>query len=319
MRSRAYAVFAVVMKRCLVWAVVLHGALAHAQQEQQTESTPLHRLVHRHALLVRYNPLGLVYDGRVAWRLRLYEHASRALRDNFVSLGVALNVTPANLRVGPVLELNPATVLSLAATVRFVQFFGTFNNLQGFPGAQAEYSESTLRANADHRLVTNGWDAMLSATLQAKVWSLVARNSARLIYESQRLHDGDRVFYDGTFDVLAPNRGWFFIDDAELGYQTPDGKLIIGARYTATVPLYEPARHDDPLLGAEPANDTHRVGPFAAYTFFTQEGARLNAPTVFVAVQWWVKHRYRAGAESSAALPLIGAGFQITGDLLPAK
>ncbi len=48
-------------------------------------------------------------------------------------------------------------------------------------------------------------------------------------------------------------------------------------------------------------------------------GAKFNTPTVFVLVQWYLKHRFRTGADTSQALPLIGVGFQMTGDFLPVK
>jgi hypothetical protein len=45
----------------------------------------------------------------------------------------------------------------------------------------------------------------------------------------------------------------------------------------------------------------------------------LDNPTVFLLAQWWLAHPYRADAVSSQALPLLGLGFQITGDFLPIK
>lgn len=63
----------------------------------------------------------------------------------------------------------------------------------------------------------------------------------------------------------------------------------------------------------------HRVGPFLGYTFFREDGRAFNNPTVFILVQWWLKHRFRTGVDTSQALPVLGAGFQITGDFLPVK
>lgn len=72
----------------------------------------------------------------------------------------------------------------------------------------------------------------------------------------------------------------------------------------------------------ENLNNMHRVGPFAGYTFKIDDGASFNNPTVFILIQWWLQNRNRTGTANnpdgiSQALPLIGAGFQMTGDFLP--
>ena len=60
---------------------------------------------------------------------------------------------------------------------------------------------------------------------------------------------------------------------------------------------------------------------FAALGFKVrwEDGAAFNNPTVFVLIQWWAKHRFRTGADTSGALPLMGVGFQKTGDFLSVK
>jgi hypothetical protein len=281
------------------------------------QGPPQHRLVHRNTLALRYNPLGLIYDGRFMYRLRLYESPSLALRDNFVGVGVAPTLSPACLRIGPYLEVNPLTLLNLWATVQFVQYFGTFDLAQGYPGAQSNYSDTTIKANTANRFAAKGWEATVGATLQLKLGPVVVRSMARLIYGSLNLKPGDRVYYDQLYDVLSPNQGFTFSNDLDVLYQGLSNKLIAGARYTATAPFYDASRHLDPTAASQQVdNSMHRVGPLIGYTFRIQDGATFNTPTVFVLVQWWLKSRYRAGTETSAALPLLGLGFQTTGDFL---
>jgi hypothetical protein len=179
------------------------------------------------------------------------------------------------------------------------------------------FSDSAIKANTANRLVTNGWELTLGANLQFKLGPVVVRSAARLVNGNLALRPGDTVYYDQLYDVLAPNRGWFFTNDLDVLYQGLENKLIVGARYTFTAPLYDSTRHLDPTAASTTVdNSTHRVGPLIGYTFKMEDGAKFNTPTVFLLVQWWVKHRWRTGADTPAALPLIGIGFQITGDFL---
>jgi hypothetical protein len=134
--------------RCLrarlsVVSVLLGTAVASAQTLQD-QGPPLHRIVHRNTFAVRYNPVGLVYDGRFSYRLRLYESSSVALRDNFIGFGVAPALSPLLGRVGAYVEVQPATVLGFWATYSFVQYFGTFNLFQSFPSARSTYSDNEI-------------------------------------------------------------------------------------------------------------------------------------------------------------------------------
>jgi hypothetical protein len=284
------------------------------------QGPPQHRLVHKNTIALRYNPLGLLYDGRFSYRFRLYQNDSKALRDNFIGVGIAPTASPAFLRIGPFVEFNPLSVFGLWAAVQFVQYFGTFDLLQGFPGAQSNFSDTAIKQNTANRLATNGYEITLGATFQTKVSSLLIRSQARLVNGNLKLRDGDRIYYDQFYDVAVPNRGWFFTNDFDLLYQGLQNRLVAGARYTFTAPFYSQALHFDPSSGVQEAdNSMHRVGPFVGYNFKIDDGARFNNPTIFILVQWWLKHRFRTGADTSAALPLMGVGFQFTGDFLPVK
>lgn len=286
----------------LVCALASAPALAQMLNEQ---GPPKFRLVHKNTFAIRLNPLGLLYDGRFSFRYRLYESESRALRDNFVGVGVAPTFSPAFMRVGPYVEFNPVSVFGLWAAVQFVQYFGSFDLLQSYPGPYSNFSDSAIKANRDQRQVTNGWELTLGASFQVKVSSLVLRSQARLVNGNLALRPGDTVYYDQFYDVAAPNRGWFFTNDLDALWQMFEARFSAGARYTATVPFSQ---------GTD--NSMHRVGPFLGYTFKSVDGAAFNNPTVFLLVQWWLKHRFRTGADTRAALPLMGVGFQITGDFL---
>ncbi|MDC0709450.1 hypothetical protein POL68_13345 [Stigmatella sp. ncwal1] len=305
--------------RILMLAAFLMPLTVPAQMLQD-QTPPQHRIVHKSTFALRYNPVGLLFDGRFSYRYRLYESDSKALRDNFLGLGLAPTVSPAFLRLGPYVEFNPLTLFGVWATMQYVQYFGSFDLLQGFPGAQSDFSDSAIKRNAANRFSAHGWELTLGATFQAKVSSLLIRSQAKLVRGDLNLHPGDRIYYDQLYDVGAPNRGWFLTNDLDVLYQGPGNKLIAGVRYTATAPFYNGSRHFDPDdLNMEVDNASHRVGPFVGYTFKAKDGARFNTPTIFFLAQWWLHHRFRTGEDTSAALPLVGIGFQTTGDFLPVK
>jgi hypothetical protein len=225
--------------------IVLCSSLVHAQIPSE-QGPPLHRIVHKSTAFVRVNPLGLGYDGRFSYRLRLYESDSKALRDNFVGIGVAPTVSPVFLRVGPYVEFNPVSVFGLWATLQFVQYFGTFDLLQGYPGAQSVFSDSAIKANSANRLTASGWELTLGANLQFKVGPVLVRSLARVVNGNLSLRSGDTVHYDQLYDVLAPNRGWLLTNDLDVVYQGLGNRLIAGARYSFIAPFYDSTRHVDP-------------------------------------------------------------------------
>ena len=314
--------------RYLFVVAVLLGTTSASAQTLQDQAPPLHRVVHRNTFALRYNPLGLLYEGRFTYRLRLYESDSLALRDNFIGIGLTPIVSPQFLRAGAYVEVQPMTVLGFWASYTFVQYFGTFNVFQSFPSARSSYSDNELARlgsglngmpGAQTQYLGNGTELTIGADFQLKVLdALVIRSRARLIRPDMNLREGDTVFYDQFYDVLAPDEGWYFTNDVDLLYQTPNKRFVAGARYTQAFVFYD-ERHF--AAGETPANlnTLHRVGPFVGYTFKSVDGASFNNPTVFVLIQWWLQNPNRTGGADgvSRALPLIGAGFQMTGDFLP--
>lgn len=301
-----------VLLACIVSLVAL---LLPERADAQTlfhRGPPLNRFVHRNSLAVRYNPLGLIYDGRFAYRRRLYRSDSTALRDNFVSIGVAPGASPAFGRVGVVAEVQPLSVLTLYVLYEAVMYFGALDHLQSFASASSDFSDGSLDAGDEY--VTFGSQLMFGANVQLKVGDFVLRTQFKLIRGNLDLRNGDRTYYDPFYDVLAPDRGWFLTNDADALYQ-PSFGLVAGLRYSATRPFYQ-ARHFDPAEAQGPDHRLHRVGPLVGWAIRQRDGDPLNL-LVFAAAQWWVVHRYRTGAESPAALPMLAAGVQATGDLIP--
>ncbi len=291
-----------------------------AAQLLSNRGPPKHRVVHRNTLALRVNPLGLLYEGRFAYRLRLYESEAVALRDNFVGVGVAAGASPAFARIGLYAEVQPATVLGFWATYEWMQYFGTFNLFQSFPGSGSDFSDRGIKARGDlaaadplRPSVRGGTMFTAGANLNLRFGPIILRNQLRLFRPDFRLRDGDTTLYDQFSDLLMPNGRVSLLNDLDLLYQTKFG-LLAGLRDSVGVPFYGP---ENLTAGGRVDNSTHRLGPFLAFRFFDHDGARINQPTVALVLNWYIKHPYRTGAETSQALPYVALAFNMVGDLLP--
>jgi hypothetical protein len=279
---------------------------------------PQHRIVHRNTFALRVNPLGLLYDGRFAYRFRLFASEKVALRDNFVAIGIATGASPAFAKVGGYVEVQPLTVFSLWATYDVQKYFGTFNLLQSFPSQNSEFSDNTIRelGATGVNFPAFGTTLTVGANIQLAVGPLVVRTGARFIQPNFPLPNGDTVLYDQFYDLLMPNGRLTFTNDLDVLYKTNWG-LIAGLRYTVGAPFYGP---ENLAAGIEPKdNSTHRAGPFITYRFWDEDGRAFNQPTIALALNWWLKHRYRTGTEQSPSLPYIALAFNVVGDLMPIK
>lgn len=283
---------------------------------------PATRLVNRGLAALRYNPVGLFYEGRLSYRLRLYRDEGLALRDNYAGGGAMVTLTPAFLRVGPYVEVAPASFMTVWSTLQYSKYFGGLGILQSFDSPNANFSDDELDrrdelpdGDPQANYSSSGLELTLGLDLQAKVGPVAVRSQSRLIRADLDLRAGDTVFYDQTTDILMPDSGFSLTSDLDAAYLAMGGRLVLGARYSAGVPFYGSDSYA-PAEEEESDNVTHRVGPVVAYTFHSRDGAAFNMPTVLVLAQWWLDHRYRAGQESSQALPMVAVGFRFHGDLL---
>lgn len=295
---------------------------------------PRHALVYDNLLAGRYNPLGLVNELSLGYRHALASHR--------VSFGALLHafVTPALARVGPRFDLQPIVVLTrtepaggrhrrdpvlvfdLSAGYDFQAYFGVLRQLLSFSSPVVDASDETRwrlgRAGAER--VTYGHLVTLRLGLTARRGPWFARDDVRFYYQANALPTGDRVFYDPVIDIVAPNRGWTVTNDLDLGYTLDLGRgrgLEVAGRYTLTHAFYG-ARHylfGQPYL--QPNGPTMRVGPALFYTFFNRPDRRFNRPTLALLAQWWVRHRYRTGADVSAGVPYVVLAFLFEGVLWP--
>ncbi|AKT37478.1 hypothetical protein [Chondromyces crocatus] len=308
----------------LVAAFTLLTAAPDARAQAYRDGPPPeHRIVYRDLTLFRWNPLGLITDGRLTYRYRLYESESVALRDNFISVGVAPSLSGAFARIGPTVEIQPASFLQLWGLYEVIGYFGAFNFLQSFPSAaNANYSDSELsRRNGLEsgdplkNYSTTGTQLILGANLQFKVGPVAARNLLRVGRPDMKIRGGDRVFYDIFYDLLVGDGGWWYSNDTDVLVQGLDNSLSVGLRWTTAQALYSDDHFAPGDSRPSAPGAIHRIGPVAAYTFKQPDGAAIE-PTLLLVLNWWLKSPYRTGQDVSQGVPYIVAALNITGDLL---
>jgi hypothetical protein len=301
-------------------ALMLLFATPAAAQLLSDRGPPQHRVIHRNTLAIRVNPLGLIYEGRFAYRYRLYASESAALRDNFLGIGISPGASPAFAKIGVYAEVQPATILGFWATYEFMQYFGTFNLFQSFPGSDSNFSDAEIKRRGElpagdplRPRAKGGSLLTVGVNLNLKVGPIVIRSQMRIFRPEFQLRAGDTGVYDQFSDLLLPNRRLSLINDLDVLFQTQFG-LIAGLRYNLGVPFYG---EENVVAGGRVDNSTHRLGPFIAFRFFDHDGRKFNQPTVAVVVNWYLKHPYRTGVETSQAVPYFALALNMVGDLLP--
>lgn len=315
----------------LVWGLALALFVATLPQTASAQfgPPPEQQVYYSNTTVLRYNPLGLITFGEFSYRHRLFEAADSAiLRNNFISAGVGYALSPGFGRVGPRIEVQPLSILSLWASYQLVGWFGSFDYLTSYTDveqAQTEgYSDTAvdLQAQNSENYAVAGSQLWLGGTLRMKVGPVALINAFRATRYDYDLREGDQVFFDIFFDTLAADESWTVSNDltvmAVLDNVLP-GVLLAGARWTHTQSFYPDDVRGLDMVGMPNTTERipmDRIGPFFGYRVFQHDQARFNGPTVFAMLQWHVRHPYRTGQDVTQALPYILAGFSFQGDML---
>lgn len=296
------------MARSLFLTLVVLACATPALAADEGALPPRHSVTYSSLLAARVNPLGLEEQLAVGYRLRLYDKPGILWRDAFVGLAFTPVLNPAQLRLGAELTVKPIAVLSLAARYSFLYWLGSFEYLQSYRSPGEEHSDSALDAGkeADENYATGGGQLQLQAQALAKVGPVVLRNDLKVFHTDADLRSGDTLFYDVTVDAMVPDAGWALTNDTDLVYLTRFG-LVAGVRTSLVHAFY--SESDNP-------NTPHvRMGPLLAYVFYDRPGSLFNKPTVLLILNWYLKHRYRTGADVSQGVPYVVLGFKFGGDL----
>ena len=281
-----------------------------ASMPVQPPPIPLNRLYLASLTVVRYNPLGLETQNRLVFQHRLQDSESLLRRDTFASVAASVKLNPAYLKVGPMVELQPFTVLNVRAGYEFLRYFGSLGFLRSYADPTADHSDDTRNLTKAAAYSTSGHHLYVEPTLMVKVGSFAVRSKLAIEYWSLALQGGDQVFYDATLDTLVRGDGWVVTNDTDALYLA--GRLTLGARLSGVWPMYD---KDDFGGGGAPAgfagNSHLRVGPLVAFAFTTRENSSFNKPTLLAMASWYLDHRSREGA-----LPYLLVGFSFSSDFL---
>ncbi len=296
---------------CASLVVASQGAPAQADEPAPE---PDHGLRYRSLSVIRLDPLGTREEAQVDYWYRLYDSDSKALENNFVGLGLVPVLSPAHGAVGPIVEIQPASVAKFWAKYQYVRYFGGFDLFQSFPTAQTDYGDDDIKAGgeAGTNYAVSGAQLTLGGLLQIKVGPVAIRSSLQAVHSDFDLRAGDTVFYDSTFDLIAPNEGWFFSNDADVLWVSDFG-LVLGLRDTYTFTSFT-----DKQRGGEKDDSVpnHRLGPVIAYTFFDDpDPCAFDKPTAVLITSWYLDHRHRAGQQTNRAIPYVILGFAFSGSL----
>ncbi len=295
---------------------LLLPALALAQPNESVPEVPARRLVANSLIAARVNPLGLEVQSRVGYQTQLYQNEGLLFRDNFLFVGGFPRISPAGVKVGPMVEFQPLTIFNLRLSAEYVGFFSTHGFLQSYGSANAESSDTTreLGEVAGQNYAASGARFAIEPFVQLKVGPVAVRNRFALEYWRMGLREGDRVWYEGTLDTLLPRKGFVYTNDLDvlyLGLQP----LVVGVRHSLVKPLYTSSHFPEgEALTVE--NGHHRLGLLAAYVFYDEGYTAFNKPAVLLNVAWYLRHRYRTGEDVSQAVPYMVLGFAFQSDLL---
>ncbi len=203
---------------------------AYAQDDAVADSP--HTIGYQNLFTGRANPLGLIDRFQIFYRYRLYESDSAALEQNHVGVTILPTIAPAFFGIGPAVDVQPLSLLNLRAQYEWFGYFGSSDLFQSFDSIEVDYSDDALEALGTN-YSTTGTQLTLSGLLQLKVGPIAARSNFRAIYSDFDLRAGDTAYYDVVNDVLAPDDGWIYTNDADVLWLSDFG-LIVGARYTTT-------------------------------------------------------------------------------------
>jgi hypothetical protein len=224
------------------------------------------------------------------------------------------------LRPGLALELQPLPFLSLGAGYSAAYYFGPLE-AQSYPSPRATYGSGVFSGPAagpggGYALLVH--QLGLSGTLQGTLRRFAARTTTRAVRFFADLHGSDTVFYDPAFDVVLDGRGWVAQNDTDVVYSYGPG-FVVGIRHSLTVAWYRLGAYAAGDPKENPNTPISRLGPLALYRFFDTQRGFVQRAELLVAAQWYLLHRYRSGETVNTAVPLVGIGLVLSGDLRPGR
>ncbi len=273
--------------------ILFMASVSHAQ----LKPPPKHEIHWANLTGGQYNPVGVASFFEFTYRLRLTEQEAPVLRENYVGLGLTLDLTPVWIRGGVHFHLQPISILKLGVEVLGLQGFGILGSAQAFDTPTDDWSQAVMDERASEAVVMTAWAAR--AFLQFKIkWNIILfRNTTRLSYWNHRLPPGATAVFAAGISGLRPQNGWTIENMTETGVWLLDERLLLGVRHWM-VNVFHPGYR------ADPNGPSHILGPGIGWTFQDVSSVLFNRPTLFFHVGWHINHTNRTGAMPYIAIAL---------------
>ena len=256
----------------------------------------------------RGNPKGLALKTAGQLRTQLYASDSKLFAQNFAGPNLELTLSPANVKAGAGLALQPLSILQVYAQAVGIYYFGSFDRLQSFPTPNDDYSTQALLARSAQSLnyAAGGLQLIGGARFQIKAGPAALVAHARTIWQDFGLQSGDKFFYESELDILAADRGWVFHSDIDAVYFWRDD-LILGVRHTFSQP-----RYSESWTRSIP---NHRMGPLIGWNLRDGSSKTPSSESLMLLalVNWYLEHPYLAGRTSPQSRPYVAIAMQMKG------
>lgn len=304
----------------------LVAAAARGEDDPQKKEPPkadeqpyVHKgFVYRSTTAVRYNPLGLSTFFRIGYqRPLLGPQENILLQRTYVGLFGVTTITPAYVRGGLRVDVQPLAFLQILVAYEAMGLFGTFDTLQSFRRASEDFSDAAQVERGKQGLARSTTGAIFTAEpiLQAKVGPILLVSDTTFLHTNFKIPAGDRFYFDLPLGMLALDDGWQVTNETDLSYVTSFG-LSVGARHGVYHVFYE----DDAIAGdearAKEIGTLEYAGPLIGFSWKEVQGPkRFNQPAIFLNCNFWIQNPYRTGQEVSQTVPYVIAGFTFKGTL----
>ncbi len=273
-------------------------------------------MVYSNLFVGRLNPLGMKDDFKLMLKKSIMRSDHLMLRDSHLAMGLVTSFKPTATQIGFGIDLQPVAVLKLSGSVEWVTHLEPFDNLLSFPGPGSDHSDKDREklGQDGENYATQGVYISLGALLQMKIEQLAVRSDLKLVYADLALRRNDTVFYEIEWDLLAMDRGWLLLENADVLYMANFG-LVAGARYSLAHALYAKRAFPEGESTVNPNTPVHRLGVVLGWSFKDVD-PRFCKPTILLVTSWYLAHRYRTGQDVSQGMPCIILAFAFNGTLL---
>jgi hypothetical protein len=250
------------------------------------------------------------------YRYRLFRSGAPLKQDAHIGLSFAPTFNPSLTRLGPTVVIKPLAVVAFKFGYLFNIWHGQLGNLQSFEYVEEDYftADWDFETGGREAYATIGHELLMALDLIIALGPFALSNQLEASLSHHDLKDADQLFYSPRYDVLATNGGWVISNDTDVVFITSVG-LVAGLRGSV---VHAVLQEDDFREGTEQRTDatpTIALGPLVSYVFFDRPTSRLNKPTLFLIVGWWLKHPYRTGIEVHQAVPVVSFGLALEGEL----